>query len=192
MAYTQVYPLQITQSMSDSEAFIMVLSAPEHMMEVPVLIGEAEARAIILAVEQKQASRPLTHNLMNSILDEYMLSVTKVTIDRFNEGVFYSTLYVSDGLTEKKFDSRTSDAIVLSLLQKCDVFMDTAVLEETGMTPGALHANLPQNKQEASQEDTLETLEDILRECEENEDYEQAAEIQKRIDAIKIKGSNND
>ena len=185
MSYTQVYPLQISQSMSMSGAYVLVLDAPENGKQVPIIIGEAEAQAIVMAIEQKQARRPLTHNLLNNILEEYLLVLKQVTIDRFEEGIFYSTLYISDGFSEKRIDSRTSDAIVLALLQHCNIMIENRVLEETG----ALENNLPQNRSK-SQSDTLtlEQLEELLHECEEKEDYEQAAEIMEIINRMKNEG----
>ena len=182
MKYTHVYPLQISQTMSMSNSYILVLAAPEMGRQVPVLIGEAEAQAIIMAIEQRQARRPLTHNLICNLMEEYMLMLKQVTIDRFEEGVFYSTLYVTDGFNEKRIDSRTSDAVVLALLQHCSILMNVQVLEETSMAPGALEDNLPNHHR---QEETLEELEDKLRQCEQDEDYEQAAEIMKRINDLK-------
>ena len=189
MSYTQVYPLQISQSMSMSGAYVLVLDAPENGKQVPIIIGEAEAQAIVMAIEQKQARRPLTHNLLNNILEEYLLVLKQVTIDRFEEGIFYSTLYISDGFSEKRIDSRTSDAIVLALLQHCNIMIESRVLEETSMEPGALENNLPQNRSK-SQSDTLtlEQLEELLHECEEKEDYEQAAEIMEKINRMKNEG----
>jgi bifunctional DNase/RNase len=183
--YTQVYPLQISQTMSMTDSYILVLNAPERGKHVPVLIGEAEAQAIIMAIEQKEARRPLTHNLLNHILEEYMLTLKKVTIDRFDEGIFYSTLYISDGFSEKRIDSRTSDAIVLAIMQHCDILIDLNVLEETSMDPNALTDNLPPVGNAAMHQATLEDLEQQLRECEANEDYEQAAEILERINQLK-------
>ena len=189
MSYTQVYPLQISQSMSMSGAYVLVLDAPENGKQVPIIIGEAEAQAIVMAIEQKQARRPLTHNLLNNILEEYLLVLKQVTIDRFEEGIFYSTLYISDGFSEKRIDSRTSDAIVLALLQHCNTIIENPVLEETSMEPGPLDTNLPQNRSK-SQSDTLtlEQLEELLHECEEKEDYEQAAEIMEKINRMKNEG----
>ena len=186
MSYTQVYPLQISQTMSMSDAYVLVLDAPDTGKQVPVIIGEPEAQAIVMAIEQRQARRPLTHQLINNIMEQYMLILKQVTIDRFDEGIFYSTLYISDGFTEKRIDSRTSDAIVLALMQGCPIMMAQNVLDETSMEPGALEDNLPQNKAKLPNPDeTLDQLETLLRQCEENEDYEQAAEIMKRINRMK-------
>ncbi len=186
MSYTQVYPLQISQTMSMSDAYVLVLDAPDSGKQVPVIIGEPEAQAIVMAIEQRQARRPLTHQLINNIMEQYMLILKQVTIDRFDEGIFYSTLYISDGFTEKRIDSRTSDAIVLALMQGCPIMMAQNVLDETSMEPGALEDNLPRNKaQLPNPDETLDQLETLLRQCEENEDYEQAAEIMKRINRMK-------
>lgn len=186
MSYTQVYPLQISQTMSMSDAYVLVLDAPDTGKQVPVIIGEPEAQAIVMAIEQRQARRPLTHQLINNIMEQYMLILKQVTIDRFDEGIFYSTLYISDGFTEKRIDSRTSDAIILALMQGCPIMMAQNVLDETSMEPGALEDNLPRNKaQLPNPDETLDQLETLLRQCEENEDYEQAAEIMKRINRMK-------
>ena len=189
--YTQVYPLQIAQTMSMSDSYILVLPVRivEVHRDVPVLIGESEAQAIIMAIEQKEARRPLTHNLLNHILEEYMLTLNKVTIDRFDEGIFYSSLYISDGFSQKRIDSRTSDAVVLAIMQHCDILIDLNVLEETSMDPNALTDNLPQQRGTALREATIEELEQQLRECEAEEDYEQAAEIMKRINQMKNNNS---
>lgn len=187
MKYTTVFPLQISQTMSMSDSYILVLDAPETGRHVPVLIGEAEAQAIVMAIEQRQARRPLTHNLICNIMEEYMLTLERVTIDRFEEGVFYSTLYVSDGFTVKNIDSRTSDAVVLALLQHCPILLSLEVLEETSMEPGALEGNLPGPSARTDAE-SLEVLEERLRRCEEDEDYEQAAEILRKINELKEGG----
>lgn len=186
MEYIEVYPLQITQTMSESSSYIMLLDAPSCNRQVPVLIGEAEAQAVIMAVEQRQARRPLTHNLLNNIMEQFMLTLQQVTIDRFEEGIFYSTLYISDGFSEKRIDSRTSDAIVLAVMQQAPVRISSTVLEETYMEPGALTDNLPSSKRDHTlAAPTVEDLEEMLRECEEREDYEQAQQILERIEKMK-------
>ena len=181
--YIEVFPHKIASGMVMSDSYIMVLDAPEVKKQVPVLIGSGEAEAFILALEDKDVRRPLTHVLFNKVMEEFMLELKKVTIDRFEEGVFYATLHVSDGFAEKQIDSRTSDAITLAVLQQCPILMDMNVLNETCMEPGALEGNLPDN--DVVVEDSLEELEAKLHECEVNEDYEQAAEIMKLIDELK-------
>ena len=187
--FTQVYPLQISQAMSESGSYILVLGASNPPKEVPVVIGESEAQAIIMAVEGQRAKRPLTHNLIVNIMEEYMLGLQRVTIDRFEEGIFYSTLHISDGFNEKHIDSRTSDAVVLALLQGARILMRSSVFEETCMEPGALMGNLPQENPTGGMKETrsIDALEALLRECEEKEDYERAQQIMEQINSLKSK-----
>ena len=73
-------------------------------------------------------------------------------------------------------------------MQHCEILIDLNVLEETSMDPNALIDNLPAQGG-ALHDVTLEDLEQQLRDCEANEDYEQAAEIMKRIN--QMKNNNN-
>lgn len=182
--YIQVYPFSISNGMSMNDSYILVLDAPDIKKQVPILIGESEAQAIILAIEQKETQRPLTHALICNLMEEYMLSLKRVTIDRFDEGIFYATLHMSDGFTEKPIDARASDAVVLALLEHCDILMDMNVLNETSMDPGALTENIEPNE-ESDKAELMHQLEMELRQCEENEDYEQAAEILEQIERLK-------
>ena len=78
---------------------------------------------------------------------------------------------------------------MLALLQQCEILIAQQVLDETSMEPGALEGNLPQNAagREANA-GLLEQLEEQLRDCEQREDYEQAAEIMEKINRIKDNG----
>lgn len=183
-----VYPLQISEPMAESGSYILILDAPTEGKQIPVLIGDAEAQAIVMAAEGRRAKRPLTHHLLNSIMETYMLSLKQAVVDRFDEGIFYATLTISDGFGEKEIDSRTSDAVVLALLQGAPLYITPSVLEETCMNPGALEDNQPsQTNREFIKQSMLEELEEELRQCEADENYERAAEIQQKIDQLKSK-----
>lgn len=183
MNYIKVYPLQITQTMSEGSSYILILRADDPRKEIPILIGETEAQAIVMAVEGGQAKRPLTHNLLAGLMEQYMLSLRQVTIDRFEEGVFYATLHVTDGFTEKKIDARPSDSVALALLMGAGIYVHPTVFGETCMEPGALVENLPGGRRGSA--GAIEALEALLRECEENEDYERAQEISDQIKRLK-------
>lgn len=171
----QVYPLTIQSGMSQSGSYVLMLGEPESCMQVPIFIGAHEAQGILLAKETVQTRRPMTHELMTGIMKEYGLTLQQVTIDRVEEGIFYATLHMSDGFNEKRFDSRTTDAITLALLCDCPIMMADSVIEETGMRV----------EDESPKVETIEELEQELVECEEREDYERAAEIQKEIERLK-------
>lgn len=184
MSYTEVFPMEILQGVSESNSYILIISSPENGKEIPILIGDYEAQAIIMAQEGISARRPMTHELFGKMMEEFGLTLKKITIDKFEEGIFYATLHLSDGFNEKKIDSRTTDAVVLALLNRCPILMETSVINEAGVEPNALLNNSPSQKSHIQQEETLEELEVLLKQYEEEEAYEKAAEIQRRIDQL--------
>ena len=176
----QVIPSRIESGMSQSGSCILMLEEITGERQVPVVIGRGEAHNLLLALHPETSGkirRPMTHRLMTNLLDAFGLSLKQVTIDRVLEGVFFATLHVSDGFNEKQLDSRTTDAVTLALITGAPILMAEEVLEEAGvrMEPA----------KKTDEPTTIEALEAELRECEEREDYERAAEIQKRIDHMK-------
>ena len=177
----QVYPLTIQSGMSQSGSYILMLCEPVSGLQVPIFIGAHEAESILLAKETVQTRRPMTHELMVHVMRDYGLTVKEVTIDKVLDGIFYATLHTTDGFNDKQFDSRTSDAITLALLFDCPIMIEDSVLEETGVK---MDKNPFFNIDEDPQQQ-IARLEEELCACEEREDYEQAAEIQKKIEQLK-------
>lgn len=161
--------------MSQSGSYILMLLEPESQRQIPIIIGAHEAQGLLLAKETVHTRRPMTHELMAKMMEAYGLGLTQVTIDRVLDGVFYATLHITDGFNEKTLDSRTTDAITLALLTDAPIMVDDNVLEETAVAA----------EQATSPTPTLEALQAELRRCEEAEDYERAAEIQKRIEEMR-------
>ena len=175
----QVYPTTIQSGMSQSESYILMLLEPESGMQVPVFIGGHEAQSILVAKERVKTRRPMTHELISMMMEEYGLTVEQVSIDRVLDGIFYATLHVNDGFTTKTFDCRSSDAITLALLADRPIMMAEEVIEETGMRMENVELRMK------NEELNIEELEEELKRCEEKEEYERAAEIQAQIERIK-------
>ena len=176
----RVFPLTIQSGMSQSGSYILMLCEPESGVQVPIFIGAYEAQGILLAKESVKTRRPMTHELMMKVMEEYGLSLKEVSIDRVNEGIFYATLHMTDGFNTRSLDSRSSDAITLALLSDCPIMMEESVIEETGV-------RMEGDSIMVKGENTLEELEAELRRYEENEEYERAAEIQQQIEKLKNK-----
>ncbi|MBP5516379.1 MAG: bifunctional nuclease family protein [Bacteroidales bacterium] len=185
MTYKKVYPTEVLQGFTESSMFVLMLYDPMKDRKVPVIIGEHEAEMIIMEQEQRQARRPMTYQLIISLMETFELTLKLVRIDKFDEGIFYATLVVSDGFTTKEIDARASDAVVLAMHQSVDIEMAENVLDEAGFTPQNDNMNLGTS---LSGQDTLEELEAELHQCEENEEYERAEEIMKKIKELKKRG----
>ena len=178
----QVYPVTIQSGMSHNGSYLLMLHEPLEGRQIPIVIGSSEAQSILLAQHPEESNkirRPMTHQLIVQMMKTYGLTIKQVTIDRVVEGVFYATLHISDGFNEHRLDSRTTDAVTLALLTGAPVYADERVIEE---------ASVKMKQKDTikhTEEHSLDELEAELRHCEENEDYERAAEIQQEIENIK-------
>lgn len=183
MEYREVYPIEIEQGFTEENMFVMMMYDPKESRNVPIIIGPHEAEMILIERDQQgdKVKRPLTHQLICSMMEHFSLSLEKVTIDSFLEGIFYATLFVSDGFNTKKIDSRASDAIVLALHNEVPILMSDKIIEEVGFEINAEYIGADDLSQDAS----LDELEQLLHECEANEEYEKAAAIMERIEQLK-------
>lgn len=97
---------------------------------LPIWIGAAEATAIAYAQQGVTPPRPLTHDLMINVVEALGNRLATVRIDRIEDGVYYASLIMADGI---EIDSRASDAIALALRCGAEVVTDEAVLASSGV-----------------------------------------------------------
>lgn len=181
MELLEVQPTEIIQSYATNNSHILVLFEPQNNLNIPILIGEYEAKIIILSRENIHAKRPLTHNLLCDVINQFSLVLSKVVVESFKEGIFYSSIYITDGVTTKKIDSRTSDAIALALSMNAPIYATKSVINETGIEANSF---INSDADTTADNPTIEELEAQLRIYEKNEEYEKAAELMKRINKI--------
>ena len=183
--YHTVYPFEIRSGMV-SGCYVLMLVEPKQAIAVPMLIGPAEAQAIMIAQEHQSTLRPMTHRLMLDTMETFGLTLNQVTIDRFEEGIFYAALSVGDGFNEKTIDSRASDAVTLALLAERPILIADSVLEETAVPMDSLASF---DGGGTTEEPSLEDLERPLAQYEEDENYEKADEVLKEIERRKGGGA---
>jgi bifunctional DNase/RNase len=104
---------------------------PPHRV-LPVFLGAVEAVAIAFALQDQPPPRPMTHDLLATLVDTLHAHVERVEVTEVREGTFVAqlTLMGTDG--EHRLDSRPSDAIALALRVEAPVFVSDAVLDESG------------------------------------------------------------
>jgi uncharacterized protein len=100
-----------------SETPVVLLREPESGRVVPIWVGPAEAQAILLALHGVQVPRPMTHDLMASLLGELRATVEEVVVHELRGNTFYGgvRLRVHGEETVREVDSRPSDALALAL-----------------------------------------------------------------------------
>jgi hypothetical protein len=97
---------------------------------LPIWVGPVEANAIALQVENVQAPRPMTHDLLRNVLAELGASLTRVVITDLHDNTFYAYLELKRGGEVLFVDARPSDALALSIRTRAPVFVDTRVLDQ--------------------------------------------------------------
>ena len=115
-----------------TEAPVVVLQASGSSDLLPIWIGGFEAQSIALAVEGIQPPRPLTHDLLQSVINETGFDVTKVRIHDLDDGVFKAFVCLSGrGRNAEclEIDARPSDAIVLAVHAGAPIEVSQAVLD---------------------------------------------------------------
>lgn len=123
----------ITYSQSQSGAYALILEVKGDKLRLPIIIGEAEAQSIAIAIEGHETRRPLTHDLFKTFATSFDINITEVVINRFKDGLFYTELHcVKDG-EESIIDARTSDAVAIALRFNAPIYANTQVVEEAGL-----------------------------------------------------------
>ncbi len=109
-------------------ALIMLRDTQGHRI-FPIRIGSLEANAIALGIKEVQTPRPMTHDLMKNILQEFRVEVVKVVITELKGDTFCAVMYILAEGKELEIDCRPSDAIALAVRAKIPIYCDEKALE---------------------------------------------------------------
>lgn len=99
---------------------------------LPIYVGVPEASSIQLAVEGREAPRPLTHDLMVNVLGALGAILDKVVITDVEEGTFFAELHLQGRSGPVVVSSRPSDAIAIAVRAGASIFCEATVLDEAG------------------------------------------------------------
>jgi len=126
---------------------IVVLNDAENRRALPIWIGSAEASAIIRKMENIQVTRPMTHDLITTIIEETGYRLDRVEIHDVSSETYYaSLLLVSDEGEEISIDSRPSDAIAVAIRTKAPIFVTSNVIAD-----GTISTDQARDEQEAQE-----------------------------------------
>lgn len=112
---------------------IVLLRDASERRQLPIFIGQDQARAIISALENQVPPRPLTHDLMANILEEWDMVLERIVIHSLQDNTFYAVLMVRQGEVRKEIDSRPSDAIAIALRTKSPIWVMEEVVADASM-----------------------------------------------------------
>lgn len=112
---------------------IVLLRERDGDRYLPIWIGAGEATAIALAIEGIQPARPLTHDLLSTIVAELDATVDRVVVTDLRDGIYYADLVLVREDSEITVSSRPSDAIALAARTNAPILVLPGVLDEAGV-----------------------------------------------------------
>lgn len=188
----------LSSSPATGGAYAILLKEIDGNRRLPIIIGQFEAQAIALEMEGIKPPRPLTHDLLKSVIDNLGGTVIEIIVNELRENTFYAKIILDvSGLTNE-LDARPSDAIALAVRADAPIYVTEAVMEAASFiptdeleheNPSAFDEELPSvEKLPKSKEAQIAALQEKLREAIEKEEYERAARI--RDDIKKLTQSN--
>ena len=108
----------------------VVLKEPDSDRTLPIIIGRAEAEAIALTLPGPAIPRPMSHDLMLSLVTAFGASIQEVRVTKLEQETFFAAVVITrDGQT-REIDARPSDAIALALRAQVPIYVHTAVREQ--------------------------------------------------------------
>ena len=96
---------------------------------LPIWVGIYEANAIALEIEKVSTPRPMTHDLIKTLLLGIDAGIRKVVVNELREDTFFALIWVERNGELISVDSRPSDALALALRLDCPIYVDDSVLK---------------------------------------------------------------
>lgn len=179
----------LSYSQTQSNSYALVLGEANGKRRLPIVIGHYEAQAIALELEKMKPSRPLTHDLFYNFAKTFGIAIMEVQITKFHEGIFYATLLCDNGLRLHEIDSRTSDAVALSIRFHCPIFTTEDIMLQAGILFEDDDPATVERTETPSDEDvhsyfknlSVTELEAELQKAVDDEDYEKASLVRDEI-----------
>ena len=113
---------------------IVLLKEIDGSRFLPIWVGAVEATAIAFAQQGVEPPRPLTHDLMNNLLELLDATLTAVHLTEIKDGIFYATMLLRDSNAgQLTISARPSDAIALAVRTHSNILATQELLDEIGI-----------------------------------------------------------
>ena len=180
-----------------SKGYAVLLQEKDGDRSLPIIVGSAEAQAIALYLEGVNMPRPMTHDLLVSIVENLDGEINRVVIARISKGTFYAEIEVSNSHSGTMIiDSRPSDAIATALRSMTPIYVSDEVMDVAGIDNFSSESEVTENVTseelalEVTEETVLESLNEALEKAVAEEEYEIAARLRDRIRQLEKKSTS--
>lgn len=112
---------------------VVILKEKDARRYLPIWIGPAEADAIAVKLQGVNVPRPLTHDLLSSVIDSLGASIDSIIVNDLKSDTFYAKIVLNVDGGQVEIDSRPSDALALAVRAEVTIYADEAVLDKAGI-----------------------------------------------------------
>jgi len=112
---------------------VVILKEKEAERYLPIWIGPAEADAIAVILQEVKLPRPLTHDLLRSVIDTLGATVNSIIVTDLKSDTFYAKIILDVDGGQMEVDSRPSDALALAVRTEVPVYVEEEVLDKAGI-----------------------------------------------------------
>ena len=112
---------------------VVILKEKATDRYLPIWIGASEADAIAVKLQSVSVPRPMTHDLMNTIVDALGASINSIIVSDLKNDTFYAKIIINIDGEQMEVDSRPSDAIALAVRVEAPIYVEEGVLDKAGI-----------------------------------------------------------
>ena len=147
-----------------SQHRIVILKDTTTDRYLPIWIGPCEADAITIELQEVPPQRPLTHDLLKAVIQEFGGRIVHILISDLRNDVYYARIVVEVNGRQIEIDSRPSDAIALGVRAKAPIFVSDMVMERAAIRPDEdmQSESLPGDEPEEVDEGRLSAFKDFV------------------------------
>lgn len=112
---------------------VVILKEKGTERYLPIWIGPAEADAIAVRLQEVNVARPLTHDLLKSVITTLGGTVRRIVVSDLTNDTFYARIFLDVDGRSLEIDSRPSDAIALAVRAQVPIYVEEVVLDKAGV-----------------------------------------------------------
>jgi hypothetical protein len=113
---------------------VVILQTQSGSQLLPIWIGDREAQAIQRRLSGSRTVRPMTHDLLETVLSRLKVRIKRVEVDDLRDNVFHGKLTLKNGKGSHRIDGRPSDLITLAVGANLPIFVAPHVLKKAGIS----------------------------------------------------------
>ena len=112
---------------------VVILKEKTAERYLPIWIGPAEADAIAVKLQDVTVPRPLTHDLLRSVIDALGATINSIIVSDLKNDTFYAKIILNVDGKQMEVDSRPSDALALAVRASVPIYAEETVLDKAGI-----------------------------------------------------------